>query len=320
MKNDLRSAFDKIQAEDALKIRTARYLNMEINKRSQTGTRSRFRLAAVCAAILLFVLVGGYSFNLYFTPTAYVDLDVNPSIGLTLNCFDRVIENYAYNDDGTMILSEVNIRFKKYDEAMRILLDAIISKGYLLEDGLVSVSVQAGGNSGNDMLEWLEQLIVVSLVEHHANAETDVFTVTDEVRLIAHEHHITPAKYIAILELQAIDPTVTFEGCAGHSIGEIRERIRNHGGNHHIDGDDTLLTDGEHGQPTVDDRETEEHHDQSNGNGNGEHPQENDNNHHGENNGSQSAGANHGQSESEYTPIQPDNGNGGHHGGGNDHH
>ena len=78
-----------------------------------------------------------------------------------------MIETCAYNDDGTAILNEVNIRSKKYGEAMRILLDVIISKGYLVEDGLVSVSVQAGGNSGNDMLEWLEQVIAASLTEHH---------------------------------------------------------------------------------------------------------------------------------------------------------
>ena len=293
MEHELRSAFDKIHADDALKTRTARYLNAEIKKHDHAGARPRFRLAAVCAVILLFVLAGGYSYNLFFTPTTYVDIDINPSIGLTLNRFERVVDVSAFNDDGAVILSEANIRFKKYDEAMRILLDLIISKGYLIEDGLVSVSVQAGGNSENDMLEWLNQVIAASLIEHHTNAETDVFIVTTEVRLTAYEHHLTPAKYLAICELQAVDPTATFESCSGHSIVEIRERTRSHGSNHHNEENDSQNTDTEHEQPSVDENEPGNNHDMIDVNGIEEHPQDNGGNHHGENNENQNAGVEH---------------------------
>ena len=47
-----------------------------------------FGLAALCSVILLFTVASGFSYNLIFTPTTYVDMDINPSIGLTLNRFD----------------------------------------------------------------------------------------------------------------------------------------------------------------------------------------------------------------------------------------
>ena len=117
------------------------------------------------------------------------------------------------------------------------------------------------------MLEWLQHVIAESLAEHDANAETDVFTVTSDVGMTAYGHHVTPAKYLAILELQAVDPTATFEGFTAHSIGEIRERTRSHGSNHHNDEDDSHIIDTEHNLPVIDDHETEENHDQTNGNG-----------------------------------------------------
>ena len=107
MVNELRSAFDKIQADDALKLRTFRYVNAEIHRRSSAKPRPRLRLAVACSVILILVLFGGFSYNHYFTPVAYVDMDVNPSIGLTLNRFDRVIYTHAYNDDGAVIIMEV---------------------------------------------------------------------------------------------------------------------------------------------------------------------------------------------------------------------
>jgi len=280
LEDKLRSAFDKIHADNTLKTKTASYLSIEINKRSQAATRPRLRLAALCSVILLFVVISGFSHNLFFTPTAYVDMDINLSLGLAVNRFGRVIETYAYNDDGSAILDKANTRFKKYGEAMRILLDDVISEGYLKEDGLVFVSVQAGDDSLDGMLEWLEQVIAASLAGHHANVETDVFAITSEVRQIALEHHTTPAKYLAILELQTIDPTVSIDDYTGHGIGEIRERTRNQGGRHHTGGDDMQTTD-EHGQPAVDSHKTEEHHNKPGGSGNGGHPHDNGSGYHG---------------------------------------
>ena len=229
MENELCRALDKIRAEDDLKDRTARYLHREIDRRSRAGKRARFRLAAVCAVLLLLLLAGGVSYGLYLTPSAYIDVDVNPSIGLTLNRFDRVICTQAYNDDGAVVLRDVNLRFKTYEEAMRILLDTMISKGYLAEDGLLSVSVQAkGGSAENDMIGQLNQIAAASLSAHHANTNTEVIAVTEDVRNAALGHHMTPAKYLAIAELQAVDPAATFEGCADHSISEIREQTRAH--------------------------------------------------------------------------------------------
>ena len=233
MKNELHGSLDKIHADDDLKERTAHYLSMEINKRNASRKHPRFRLAFVCTAFLIFTVLGGLAYYLNFTSIAYVDVDVNPSIGLTLNRFNRVIKTQAYNDAGTTILSDANIRFKTYNEATQILLDKIISNGYLFNDGLVSVTVQVNSDKKEaDMLGLLNQVVNSSLLENHVAVQTDVFPVSSDVRIRAHEHHVTPAKYLAVSELQTVDPTVTLEGCAGSSIGEIKERTRVHNGHH----------------------------------------------------------------------------------------
>jgi len=259
VENDLCSALNKIQAADDLKFRTSRFLNMEINKRSRRKTQLHFKLAAVCSVIVLAILIGRFSYNEYFTPVTFVDVDVNPSIGLTLNRFERVIEVSAYNASGLAVIDNANIRFKRYDDAIRILLEVIIQNGFLTEEGLVFVTVESNEeNRENAMLEFLNQVITDSLSERHTSVQTDVFPVTREVRTNAHEHHVTPARYLAIRELQEVDANATFENCAGHSIGEIRERTRTHGGNHH-NNNDTHNADTEHEHHGTDERNTESH-------------------------------------------------------------
>jgi hypothetical protein len=88
----------------------------------------------------------------------------------------------------------------------------------------------------NNLLDTLAGVVNSSLSDHHISAEADLFPVDEEVMNTAHEYQLTPAKYLAITELQAVDPTATFEDCAEHSIGEIRGLINAHDGEHHGEG------------------------------------------------------------------------------------
>lgn len=254
MENKLYDVFDKIHAEDALKEKTAEFLHKQIQK--QGGSRKaspmhHMRFAIVCVSSLLFLLAGGLSYNLYFSPSAYVDMDVNPSIELTLNRFDRVIEANPYNDDGAGILQEVNVRHKTYEEAVQMLLATMIDQEYMTQDGAVSLTVQAGDNNAEkELLEGLLATVSASLASHHLSAAADIFAVSQEVKDCAHEYNLTPAKYIAITQLQEVDSTATFEGCGEHSISEIRQLIEGHGLEHH---GDPLSDDGSESKQSLED-------------------------------------------------------------------
>lgn len=231
MDNKVHSMFGKIKADDALKGKTLSFINQEIERRSRTYS-PRIRLAAVCASFVLLMLFGGFSYNLYYTPSAYIDLDVNPSIELNLNRFGRVLEASPYNADGGSILKDVDVRHKKYEQAVETLLSEMIARGYLESDGLVSVTVQTDKNTVEaKILEDIQSTVSDTLDSRSYTA--DIFAVSQETRNHAHDYNLSPAKYLAIVQLQEVDPTASFEGCAGHSINEIKQFTRSHGGGHH---------------------------------------------------------------------------------------
>lgn len=234
MNERLKSTFDKIHAEDALLDKTAGFLQSEISKRSSVYRSPRVKLAAVCAAFVLLLVGGFFSHNLYYEASAYVDLDVNPSIEITVNRFGRVLETLPHNSDGEKILQELDVRHRTYEQAVRALLDEMFLQGYLAEDGLVSVTVQTGRSGAEEkMLEEIKAAISALLSTRSFSVSSDVFAVSQEVRDRAHEYDISPAKYLAITQLQEVDPTATFENCAGHSISEIHKLTEEHSGRHH---------------------------------------------------------------------------------------
>lgn len=223
--------FDRVQAEEELRKKTLCCLCGEIAQRNGRRKARQWRPVAVCAALLVCLLCGGYWQNLYFTPSAYIDLDINPSVELTVNSLGRVIASGAYNEEGEEILQRVNLRHAKYNKAVESLLAEMDAAGYFSADTLLSVTVQAGQKEEEDtMLASLEMTIEQCSKTHHYDTITDVFAVTEEVRRCAHEKQVSPAKYLAIQQLLAVDGDADFESCAQHSVHEL-QRLAQEGRN-----------------------------------------------------------------------------------------
>ena len=226
MDRKIRKAFDEIKADERLKEQTLQYIRQyDENSNNKISSKKRPftpKYVSVAACMLLFVSIIWFSYQTYFTPLSYVDMDVNPSIELVLNRFGKVIDAYAYNEDGDLILSSASVKYKSYDKAVTILIDTLNREGYITENGLLSVTVQSQTKE-EELLASLKQNIGSFLRLRGINLEQDIFIVDSDTKNHSHELNVTPAKYLAISELQEEDPSVTMEECHGHTIRELRE-------------------------------------------------------------------------------------------------
>lgn len=230
MKNKFYDTFNKIKADESLKQKTAVFLEERIKNTKKN--KFNFKVAVACASFILLAFVSAY--YLYFTPISYVDIDVNPSVELLVNRFGKVIDVEAYNEDGEEILQGINVRHINYEKAIDELIYAMEQNGYLTEDETMFLTVQtATVNKENSMVNDLKTKIDSIIKLKYENMESEVFAVTEEVRTSAHEKQMTPAKYLAISELQQFDTTATYESCRNHSMNEINQMIEKHGGSHH---------------------------------------------------------------------------------------
>lgn len=213
MDERIRDAFDSIRAEEKLKESTRAVLT---NARTRRRRPARY-LAAVACLVLLVAGIGGYQF--YFAPTSVLSIDINPSLELGVNRFDRVVTVQSYNEDGQALADTLELKYLDYREALDQLLASPDISERLAQGALLSITV-AGENETQcgRLLAGAEACTAgqENVSCRHGN--------TEELEQ-AHHAGLSLGKYQAFLELQALDPTVTADDVAGLTMRQIRDWI-----------------------------------------------------------------------------------------------
>lgn len=214
MDEQIRAAFGQLHAGEAMKENTRAALDKARNRRRRP--MSYLAAAAVCLVLLLAGL-GGYRY--YFTPTTYLSIDINPSLELGINRFDKVVTVRAWNEDGQELADSLDLRLMNYQEALEQLVASEGIADRLAAGELLSITV-AGENEAQcgRLLAGAEACTAgqENVRCHRGDAE-----VLEE----AHHAGLSLGKYQAFLELQALDPTVTAEDVAGLTMRQIRDWI-----------------------------------------------------------------------------------------------
>lgn len=214
MDERIRDAFASIHAGEELKESTRAVL---ANARTRRRRPARYLATAVACLVLLVVGIGGYQF--YFTPTSVLSIDINPSLELGVNRFDRVVTVQSYNEDGQALAKTLDLKYLDYREALDQLLASPDISERLDQGALMSITV-AGENETQcgRLLAGAEACTAgqENVSCRHGNAED-----------LEQAHHagLSLGKYQAFLELQALDPTVTADDVAGLTMRQIRDWI-----------------------------------------------------------------------------------------------
>lgn len=262
MNNKVKDAFSEISAEETLKQKTLRAIK-ERGGRKKTRSLGRmlgWAASAACVAALL--LAGGV---LYTTQTAYISIDVNPSIELSLNRFDRVLKAVPKNEDARRVLSGIDLDHLKYSDALQKIVEAERALGYLHEGAAMVFAVQSDDAGQQGALIQESEAYAGNTV---GAEQTTCYAVDGQELEEAHHHGISAGKYMAIQELREYDPTVTVDDYAHHSMREIHQEICHHQTGQEADpGTDHG---GEHGSSEKnhdEERGSEDHDDNSHGHG-----------------------------------------------------
>lgn len=228
-KEKLKTALDQIHAEESLKTSTKKYLFEKVyfKEKKQPSPLRKFAAAAVCS---LAVFIGGSSW-LFFTPTAFISVDVNPSLELGINRFDRIISVTGYNEDGRALVQDLHIIYMDYTEGLNTLMKNQDMEVYLADNADIVLTV-AGDNTvqSSEILENVE-----SCMSEHQN----VYCHSGNSEEIHHAHDagLSFGKYQAWQVLQDLNPDITLEEVQDMTMSEIRDLIRKYSREKSQDGD-----------------------------------------------------------------------------------
>lgn len=216
LNNQIYDAFDKIHAEHGLKERTKQYLAQKSGRR-QYGP---LRYAAVFALAALCILLGGGGYTFYMAPVAAISIDINPSMEWELNRFDRVVSVTCYNEDARNVVSDLPLKYKKYDDAITLLLTSREMSPYLARDPEVNISV-VSENAGKE--QEIQNRAAECAGQHCGSVSCHGGSM--EERQAAQEAGVSLGKYQAFQILKEYYPDITLEETGGMCMHEIQDMI-----------------------------------------------------------------------------------------------
>lgn len=234
----VRQAFDQVEAPADVKrqtlarIEAARAASEAPKARkaepSSGGTKvsrgrsriARFRrvlAAAACLAVAAACLGG---FRMYAQPIAYVGIDVNPSVELSVNRFGIVVGSEALNEDGAALLESVPLANRSYEDALKALTGSEAFAPYAQEDSFLEISVASDDAGLAERLRSQSDACLSGLACGGSCHEVD-----EKTHHAAAEAGMGMGRYRAAVELMELDPGMTLEDCASLSMRQLRDLI-----------------------------------------------------------------------------------------------
>lgn len=214
MHERLKEAFNQVQADEELKNSTKEYLFRK-TKGYAPKKAVNYRVLLSAAACMMLFLFGGH--QLYFTPTTEISIDINPSMELAVNRFDRVISVDGYNDDGEKLAASLDLKYMNYSDAVNEIIENKTVTSLLSRDEILSITVT--GNSSSQSSRVLSD--IQTCTEGRQN--TYCYSVRPEEVETAHELGLSYGKYRAFLDLQALAPEITASDVRDMTMREIKD-------------------------------------------------------------------------------------------------
>ena len=192
--------------------------------RVRRASRSR-RIVAV-AACLAIAAFGVARVAAAVTPSAYVSIDVNPSVEIAVNRFGDVVKARGLNADGEAALAGADILWKPYGQALSSISDEL---GAAAGADAIEVSIACDDDALYASLESQSEAGLGGGQGGSAAAAVRCSRATAEEHAEASAYGMGVAKYRVYERLSAAGAAVTPEECAAMSMRELRDLAAENG-------------------------------------------------------------------------------------------
>lgn len=214
---------DNLHASAETKEKTLQYVLAKQSKKTTMPIWQKATLGTVlCALLLLFWQPWKSTGNVTPSPVpsaiaSTITLDINPSIELSLDKQNKVIQTKAYNADAKRILNKVPMQDKEIDEALQLLFKDAAYQKYLSK-GILEVGIYADDTA---LQKQLEVEIDAYLNENTAVKQHHCASINKETHEAASEHHTSQGKYRVIELIRTYDSSLTVDELTSYSMRKL---------------------------------------------------------------------------------------------------
>ena len=201
-----------------------RVVSMTTEKKKNAWLRPLIA-AAACLCLLLGGGFGLKSYRVNHMVDATVSLDVNPSVELQVNQKERVLNVKALNEDGRIIVGDMDLSGSSLDVAVNALIGSMLQNGYLNElANSILISVDNDDPvRGADLQARLSAEVdrLLQTDSFSASVLSQTVVRSSELQQMAEQYGITLGKAQLIQDILSRSTLHTFDELAPLSINEL---------------------------------------------------------------------------------------------------
>lgn len=190
-------------------------------------------------ALVASVFVVVFSYFIYSqvympgTVFAFVDIDINPSIELTVDKNIQVIDTKPLNDDAKTLLNDLKLKKLSLKEAVAEVVTESEKLGYIKSDKdnaiLVSASLAKGDNKGSveekALNSTLDDINKEAVSVDNKKIETEVLKVSPESRSQAVKNNISMGRYTLYNQIKDEGEDLSLEEAKASRVYDMLEKV-----------------------------------------------------------------------------------------------
>jgi len=189
---------------------------IELFRCDKTGSRINRAISRAAAIAAAFLLLFGFSYAVYcyYKPYSYISVDINPSVEITANVYDRVINVEGINEDGQKIAALKEYKNKSVRDGIKEIMVSALEQGYIKQDyeNMMLLTISSKDEKKLAKLENELQEVISEQV-NKSNINTSLYI--EEINVSKHDNaksmEISPGKYLLIEKLKESNPEVNIE-------------------------------------------------------------------------------------------------------------
>lgn len=188
--------------------------------------------AAAVFLILITSVLGGI--GIYNEDYSSVYVDINPSVEIVLNRFEKINDVIYHNEDAVRVFSELDLKGKKINDGLCMIIDKLSNENYIKDDAEMFITATSKNNK--NLTTFLDEITSAAKSYSDEKGYSVSFssqTMTKDEIKEAHENGMSPAKYKLIELIKTFYPDFDEEALNEmdmKTLQEIRKVIEGIGG------------------------------------------------------------------------------------------
>jgi hypothetical protein len=201
----------------------------EVNIKTVSFSKLTKQISTLAASfiIIAMLITGTYA---YYSPYSYVSIDINPSLGLSVNRFDKVIAIKPLNEDAKQLLSSSgSINNKSLNDAVAEILETAYDSGYLKSNEENSVMFVISTDNEKEELKLSQEVEKVSS-EQLSKLSNNYNIIIEKAQVEEYKNaigeNLSPGKVMLINEVKNIKPDMQLEEVKQMSVQQVMSIIK----------------------------------------------------------------------------------------------